>query len=195
MILKKPIALVGLPGSGKSTVARQLARRCGLLSSDTDELIEARLHEPIREFFERQGEGAFRDLESEILLGALGDTQHADLLSTGGGIVLRQVNRDLLKEHATVVYLTATPEELAKRLRHDSKRPLLQVQDPLAKLRELHRLRDPLYREVADFCIEAGRTGLRSLVGLVQMQLELAGCLPDRPLRNNARCVQRNTSR
>lgn len=186
----KPIVLVGLPGSGKSTVARQLGKRLGLAPIDTDDLIERRLGEPIRQFFERVGEPAFRDLESEVLADALLGLPRAGLISTGGGIVLRQANRDLLREHATVVYLVASPEDLARRLRHDTKRPLLQVEDPLGKLRELHRIRDPLYREVARFCIDAGRSGVRSSVGLVQMQLELAGCLPDPVLGNNPDSVQ-----
>lgn len=174
----KPVALVGLPGCGKSTVARQLARRwnCGVV--DTDELIEQRLGEPIRSYFEREGEPAFRAVETTVLDGVLAEPAGGlSIVSTGGGIVLSETNRHLLRDRAIVVYLVATPDELARRLRHDTKRPLLQVADPLSRLRDLLRVRDPLYRETAAFCIDAGRLGLRSLVGLVQMQLELSQCV------------------
>jgi shikimate kinase len=74
-----------------------------------------------------------------------------------------------------VVYLRATPEDLARRLRHDTQRPLLQGGDPLRKLRDLFRQRDPLYREVAGFVIDTGRTSVPTLVNLLSMQLEMAG--------------------
>ena len=105
----------------------------------------------------------------ELLTGAGG------IVSTGGGIVLRQRNRELLQTRSVSLYLCSTPEELWRRLRHDAKRPLLQVADPLRRLRELHAVRDPLYREVAHFVIETGRPALPVLVNMALMQLELAG--------------------
>lgn len=171
----KPVVLVGLPGSGKSTVGRQLARRLGLLFLDSDQVIEQRLGCSIRLFFEREGEAAFRDVEHAVL-GEL-CTRPRCVLATGGGIVLRDANRVLLQAGGNVVYLRSSPEELARRLRHDVQRPLLQVQDPLAKLRELHAVRDPLYREVADFVVDNARRSVPMLVGTVLMQLELAGLI------------------
>lgn len=172
---RRPIALIGLPGSGKSTVSRQLARRLDSAVVDTDELIERRLGESIRTFFEREGEAAFRDLESVVLEDALSRAAPADVIATGGGIVLRESNREALRQGTTVIYLLAQPEDLFRRLRHDTKRPLLQGDDPLGRLRDLYIVRDPLYRQTADFLIETGRPGVRSLVNLVLMQLELAG--------------------
>lgn len=97
------------------------------------------------------------------------------VLATGGGAVLREANRVALHDRCTVIYLRSTPEELFRRLRHDSHRPLLQVPDPLHRLRELYRERDPLYRSTAHFVIETGRPSVPSLVNMVLMQLELAG--------------------
>lgn len=170
------ISLVGLPGSGKSTVGRQLARRLGVPFTDSDQVIERRVGTSIREYFDLNGEDAFRALESETI-DAL--TQHGDgVIATGGGAVLRPVNRQRLHERSHVVYLRSTPEDVFRRLRHDQNRPLLQVADPLVRLRELFELRDPLYREAAHFIIETGRPSVASLVNMIVRQLELAGVLP-----------------
>lgn len=167
------IACVGLPGSGKSTVGRQLARRLGLRFVDSDHVIEQRLGCSIREYFEREGEAAFRDVEEQVLDEL---TQASSgVLSTGGGSVLRPANRQCLHQRTTTVYLHSSPDEVFKRLRHDQNRPLLQVADPLGRLRELYKVRDPLYRETAHFVIETGRPSVASLVNMIIMQLELAG--------------------
>ncbi len=167
------IALVGLPGSGKSTVGRQLARRLQIPFFDSDHLIEERLGCAIRTAFERDGEEAFRDLE-ESVLDELTQIPCA-VISTGGGAVLRPATRKRLHERSKVVYLNSAPDELFRRLRHDVNRPLLQVADPLARLRDLYTARDPLYRETAHFVIETGRPSVATLVNMIVMQLELAG--------------------
>lgn len=163
-----------MPGGGKSTVGRQLARRLGWSFVDTDAHIEQRLGESIRAFFEREGEEPFRDIE-QATLDELTGAGARGVIATGGGICLREANRRVLRERCTVVYLRSTPEELFRRLRHDTQRPLLQVADPLAKLRELFTRRDPLYRECAHFVIETGRPSVQTLVNMILMQLELAG--------------------
>lgn len=169
------IALIGLPGSGKSTVGRQLARRLQLPFLDSDHVIEQQLGCSIREYFEREGEDRFRDVE-EAVIDELSQKPRS-VLSTGGGVVLRPANRKHLRERCQVVYLNSTPDELFRRLRHDVSRPLLQVADPLSRLRDLHGLRDPLYREAAHFIIETGRPSVATLVNMIVMQLELAGVL------------------
>ena len=117
-----------------------------------------------------------RDMEQAVLDEL---TQRPDcVLSTGGGAVLRPTNRENLKSRTQVVYLKSSPDELFRRLRHDTNRPLLQVADPLGRLRELYAVRDPLYREVAHFVIETGRPSVGTLVNMIVMQLELAGLLP-----------------
>lgn len=167
------ISLVGLPGGGKSTVGRQLARRLGRPFFDSDTVIEKRIGGTIRAFFEREGEARFRDIEAEVIAELV--QQPSVVIATGGGAILRDANRDLLHRHSTVVYLRSSAEDLFRRLRHDTHRPLLQVRDPLAKLRELYGQRDPLYRQTAHFVVETGRPSVPTLVGMVLMQLELAG--------------------
>ncbi len=169
------LILVGLPGSGKSTVGRNLARRLGLTFRDSDHVIEERIGCPIRDYFEREGEDAFRDIEQAVI-SELADGA-AQVLATGGGAVLREANRVRLRQAGQVVYLRSTPEELFRRLRHDSQRPLLQVTDPLARLRTLHAERDPLYRETAHFVMDTGRPSVPTLVNMIVMQLELAGVI------------------
>jgi shikimate kinase len=167
------ISLIGLPGSGKSTVGRQLARRLQVPFLDSDHVIEQRLGCSIREYFEQEGEARFRDVEAEVLNDLT--QQPCGVLSTGGGIVLREANRIHLRGRTQVVYLNSTPEELFRRLKHDKSRPLLQVADPLGKLRDLHAQRDPLYRETARFNIDTGRPSVASLVNMIVSQLEIAG--------------------
>jgi len=173
------LALIGLPGVGKTTVGRQLARRLQVPFFDSDQVIEERIGCSIREFFEREGEQAFRDWE-EAVIDEL--TQSGPcVLSTGGGAVLRPVNRQRLRERGRVVYLRSTPDELMRRLRHDRTRPLLQVADPAQRLRELYAARDPLYRETAHDVIETGRPSVATLVNTIVMQLELGAdaAVPD----------------
>ena len=143
------LALIGLPGSGKSTVGRHLARRLGLPFVDSDHLIEQRLGCSIRDYFAREGESSFRDVE-EAIIDELSAT-HTGVLSTGGGVVLRPANRQHLRERGHVVYLHSAAEDVYRRVRHDGNRPLLQVDDPMARLRDLYTVRDPLYRETAHF--------------------------------------------
>jgi shikimate kinase len=173
-----PISLIGMPGGGKSTVGRHLARHLHLPFVDSDHEIEARIGGPIRDFFAAQGEAAFRDVEQQVIDAMTqGD---AKVLATGGGAVLREPNRHALRERTTVLYLRSTPEELFRRLRHDTHRPLLQVRDPLRRLRDLFRERDPLYRSTAHFVIETARPSVPTLVNMILMQLELAGILQPR---------------
>ena len=167
------ISLIGLPGSGKSTVGRQLARRLQLPFLDSDNVIEQRLGCSIREYFEREGEARFRDLEAEVIDELT--QQSPGVLSTGGGVVLREANRHNLRSRTRVVYLNSTPDELFRRLKHDKSRPLLQVADPLGRLRDLHTQRDPLYRETAHFNIDTGRPSVSSLVHMIASQLALSG--------------------
>lgn len=172
---ERNIALVGLPGGGKSTVGRQLAKRLGRPFFDTDVVIEKRIERSIRSFFEQEGEAAFRDIESQVI--AELSVPCGSVLATGGGSTLREANRRALNSACYVVYLRSTPEELYRRLRHDTQRPLLQVHDPLARLRELHGDRDPLYQSVAHFVVDTGRPSVPALVNMLMMQLELSGVI------------------
>jgi shikimate kinase len=172
-----------LPGAGKSVIGRRLAERLKLPFVDSDHVIEDRIGCSIRDFFEREGEASFRDIEQSVIAG-LAAAPHG-VVATGGGCVLREGNRRTLRSGFHVLYLRSAPEDLFRRLRHDVKRPLLQVADPLGRLRELYDARDPLYRETAHDMVETGRPSITMLVNIIVMQLELAGvvqpCDPAQP--------------
>jgi shikimate kinase len=169
------ISLVAMPGAGKSTAGRHLAHALNLPFFDADHELEKLIGMSIRSYFELEGEAAFREREQQVIADLVDG--EPKVLATGGGAVLREANRKTLKSGSTVVYLRASPEELFRRLRHDTHRPLLQVADPLRKLRDLYQERDPLYRETAHFIIETGRPSVSTMVNMILMQLELAGVI------------------
>lgn len=173
------VALIGMPGSGKTSVARQLARRLKLDMVDTDALIEARQGCAIKDIFAQCGEEAFRDLEQAVLEEVT--QRDASVVSTGGGCVLRVENRRVLRDRCHVFYLRSSPDELYRRLRHDRHRPLLQGGHALTRLREMYMVRDPLYRQVAHYVVETGRPSVSALATTVISQLELAGLWPVLP--------------
>jgi shikimate kinase len=156
--------LVGLPGAGKSTLGRQLARRLHKRFVDADTELEQRLGVSIPTIFEIEGEAGFRDREETTIaeLTAL----EGIVLSTGGGAVLRPGNRARLKANGTVVYLHAEPATLWARIRHSRNRPLLQTSDPLGRLAELYAQRDALYRETANHIVESERGEVMRLARL-----------------------------
>jgi shikimate kinase len=147
--------LVGLPGAGKSTLGRQLARRLGKTFVDADTELERRLGVSIPTIFEIEGEASFRDREEATLaeIAARSDI----VFATGGGAVIRLANRERLKANGTVLYLHALPELLRERTHRSRHRPLLNTADPFSRLAELYAARDPLYREVADWVVESDR--------------------------------------
>ncbi|HVF65035.1 MAG TPA: shikimate kinase [Casimicrobiaceae bacterium] len=162
--------LVGLMGAGKSTLGRQIARRLHLPFLDADIELERRLGVSIATIFEIEGEAAFRDRE-EALIDELTDRRNI-VLATGGGAITRQGSRRNLNERGTVVYLHATPETLFHRIGGSRNRPMLNVEDPRARLAALYAERDPLYRLIADEIVESDRdTVMRYARGLA---LELA---------------------
>lgn len=166
------IALVGLPGCGKSTIGRYLAKRWSIPFVDVDVAIEEHIGCTIREFFAKEGEPKFRDVEQEVLARLLSNPQKM-VVATGGGAVLRPENRQQLIVYAQVVYLSASPHEIAKRLQRDTQRPLLQVDNPFQRLLELHAIRDPFYKQVADFVVAGGGLSAAQVAQRVAMQVEL----------------------
>jgi shikimate kinase len=161
------IYLIGMMGAGKSTVGRTLARRLKLRFVDSDHEIEARCGVKIPVIFEIEGEAGFRAREAQAIAELTRLT--GIVLATGGGVVLLDENRRLLAAHGTVIYLRATPEHLYERVRQDRNRPLLAGGDPLGRLRELYRERDPLYRAIADLVIDTGRQSVQVLArGLLE---------------------------
>jgi shikimate kinase len=149
------VALIGLPGAGKSAVAPILARRLGCPGADLDREVERRAGRAVGAIFEDEGEERFRDLESLALAEALGGGGSL-VLACGGGILGRAANRDLLKSRARVVWLSVDPGEAAKRLRTSGaeERPLLSGSAPAERLRALLELRRAAYAAAADATVD-----------------------------------------
>lgn len=153
-----------------------MARRLDTPFFDCDLEIERQLGCSIRDYFERSGEESFRDVEVSVVRGLA--QLPAGIISTGGGVVGRIENREILHASSHVIYLHSTPDEVFRRLRHDQSRPLLQVADPMGRLRDMYAVRDPLYREVAHLVIETGRPSVSSLVNTIIGKLYLSDLLP-----------------
>jgi shikimate kinase len=152
---KRNIYLVGPMGAGKSTIGRVLAAELRLGFRDSDRVIEERTGADIPWIFDMEGEEGFRERESAVLT-ELSHEQDV-VIATGGGIILRSQNRQIMQSSGYVCYLTASIEQLVERTARDKKRPLLQVENPRQKIIDLLALRDPLYREAADFIINTDR--------------------------------------
>lgn len=159
---ERHLVLVGMMGSGKTSVGRLVARRLGRAFLDSDEQVEARTGRTVREIFEVDGEATFRALEADVLADALARPEPA-VIAAAGGVVLDADNRRRLRDQATVVWLHAEPEVLAARVRSGDHRPLL-THDPLAVLERMETARAPLYREVADHVVDTGGAPVDELV-------------------------------
>lgn len=143
------LVLIGLTGSGKTTIGRLAAERLGRPFLDTDALIEERTGRTVRAIFAEDGEPAFREIEGEVLADAVASAEPS-VIAAAGGAVLREQNRAILRDaNARVVWLCGGPSVVADRVRGGSHRPLLD-KDPDAILRKMWSEREPLYREVAD---------------------------------------------
>jgi len=159
------IFLVGMMGAGKTTLGRALAARMKREFVDTDRLLVDRTGVPVATVFEIEGEDGFRRRESAVLREVC--EQEALVVATGGGIVLSEENRRVMRESGTVIYLRARVESLWERTRHDSNRPLLATPNPREKLAELLSQREPLYREVAHITVDSGPQSATTLVNRV----------------------------
>jgi len=137
---------------------------------DSDRVIEQRTGVDIPLIFEMEGEEGFRKRE-EAVIDDLTRQAHI-ILATGGGAILEPANRQHLKERGTVIYLHSDISNLIERVRHDKNRPLLQTDDPEAKLRELMEIREPLYRETADITINTGERSIRSVINVILDRLK-----------------------
>ena len=164
------IFLIGLMGAGKSTIGKQLARELGKDFRDSDSEIEKRTGVSIDVIFDIEGEQGFRRRETGMLKELVGERDI--VLATGGGAVLAPENRQLLRDNGLIIYLRATAEHLAGRVRMDRRRPLLQSGDKLAKIRELLTQREPVYQQLADMVIETNNRSIprvvRQISGMVK---------------------------
>ena len=158
-----------MPGSGKSTIGMELARRFGVSFVDCDKAIEEREGCSVAHLFSRGGEAAFRELEVHVLAELVNGG--AGVIATGGGAVLNPANRDVLRTRTTCVYLNVPLEVLWKRLRRDRRRPLLQVRDAETRLRELAAVREPLYRQTAEVVVDTRGLSFDQVVDTIVQQL------------------------
>lgn len=157
-----PLFLIGMPGSGKSTVGRALARHAAWPFVDLDREIEARSGVPVATIFELEGESGFRKREAQLLDEF--SRKQGVVLATGGGAVLAFENRERLRSRGLVVYLRSTIDELARRTANDRSRPLLQSLDLRARLEQLLRERQALYEATAHLTFQSGAANPRRLV-------------------------------
>lgn len=158
-----------MPGAGKTTVGRQLARRLKRQFVDADHEIEARTGVRIPVVFEIEGEDGFRDRESQVIADLAG--RSGLVVATGGGAVLRAENRAALKRGGVIIYLRVPPRILFERTRHDPNRPLLQVANPMMRIEELFSQRDPLYQDVADIVITSGDGSVCNMVTRIEREI------------------------
>jgi shikimate kinase len=165
------IFLVGPMGSGKTTIGRQLATRLGKQFYDSDGEIEKRTGADISLIFEIEGEEGFRQREAKMIEEL---TMKEDiLLATGGGAVLSEVNRQLLKKRGYVIYLKSSAERLIERTAKDRKRPLLNTDDRKTTIVKMLEVRAPLYEEVADLIIKTDNNAVKQIVNEISQQLDL----------------------
>jgi shikimate kinase len=156
------LILVGMMGSGKTTMGRALAKHLGNVFVDSDEEIIKRTGVTIPHIFDVEGEAGFRLRECAAIRDLVGRDRM--VLATGGGAVLAEQNREMLQQNGIVIYLKASVHDLWQRTRHDRNRPLLQTSNPHAKLTELFQQRDPLYQQVSDIVVQSGKQSVHSLM-------------------------------
>lgn len=160
--LSGSIFLIGMMGVGKTTIGRLLAQAAGLEFVDCDRELEVRAGTSIATIFEVEGEEGFRRREAALLDELT--RRRGIVLATGGGAVLREDNRRVLRERGLVVYLQSTVDEIVRRTRRDTARPLLQTENPRARIEQLLSEREPLYRQTAHLSFQSGITNPKKLV-------------------------------
>jgi shikimate kinase len=170
MAIPNRIFLIGPMGAGKSTVGRLLAQTLGLAFEDSDQAIQRRTGVDIPTIFEYEGEEGFRQREQQVI----DDLTQVDgqVVATGGGAVIRPESRQYLSARGIVIYLACSIDQQYERTYRDRNRPLLQTEDPKARLTELMAERDPLYRETADYVVSSDG---RNANAVVREILELIG--------------------
>jgi shikimate kinase len=168
------LVLIGFMGSGKTSIGRSLSYKLKRAFYDTDKMIEEREGVTISELFKTKGEKYFRELETQVLR-EVRDDRIPRIYSLGGGTPVSLQNQPLIKTIGTVVYLRLKPEEVWERLKGDTTRPLLQCDDPLAKIQSLMKLRSPAYERCADIIIDNGSKDRDDVIEEILRELESRG--------------------
>lgn len=160
--MKTNIALIGFMGTGKTAVGKALAEKLGRSFVELDSLIEQKAGKSIPDIFQQDGETAFRELEIELTKEVSKDKSL--VIACGGGIVLNKINIDRLRESSGMVYLTASPGVILKRVANEEgQRPLLEVDNPTLAIREMLSSRKPFYERAADIKIDTSRLDINSV--------------------------------
>lgn len=162
------IILIGYMGSGKTTVGKRLAEVCSVpkkyIFVDTDELIVQQQQRSINEIFATDGELAFREMETELLKQLITEKSKNMILSTGGGMPVKEENRSLLSVLGTVIYLKANPQTIYTRIKDDTTRPLLQCENPMTKITEMITQRNPIYEASASMIVDTDKVSHSEVV-------------------------------
>ena len=161
--MKTSVALIGFMGVGKSAAGKILAERLGKKLVETDALIAQKAGKSIPQIFREDGEIAFRELEIEVIKEiAAGKNQ---VIDCGGGAVLNKINIDRLKQNAVIIWLTASPEVIAKRTHLNADgRPLMQGKNTVTDVQKLLQAREPFYKAAADIIIDSSDLNIASLI-------------------------------
>ena len=165
--MKDNIILIGFMGCGKSSVGIRLSYQLRRTMIDTDKWIEQRQKKTISQIFQESGEEAFRQMETECLKELI-RTADRQIISVGGGLPMREENHELLKELGRVFYLKVTPVTVYERVKNDTTRPLLQVEDPMERIRTLMEKRAPVYEACADVILEASDLTLEEITEKIE---------------------------
>jgi len=160
--MKTSIALIGFMGTGKTVVGKALAEKLSKDFVEMDTLIEQKAGKPISEIFQQDGEIAFRKLEIEVTSEVAGNKNQ--VIACGGGLVLNTINIDRLKKDSVIVYLTASPRVILKRVSDDGgERPLLKASNKAEKIQELLKFRKPFYEQAADIRVNTSNLDVNSV--------------------------------
>lgn len=165
--MKNNIVLIGFMGSGKTSVGIRLSYSLKRTLIDTDKWIEQRQRMTVSDIFARDGESAFRRLETECLKELI-KTTDKQIISAGGGLPVKEENRPLLKQLGKVFYLQVSPETIYERLKTDTTRPLLQVADPLKQIKILLEERESIYKACADVTLEVSDSTFDEIIEQVK---------------------------
>jgi len=158
----KNIALIGFMGTGKTAVGQLLAKKLGRKFIELDLLIEQKAGKSIPEIFQQDGEIAFRELEIEVTKEVAG--RKNAVIACGGGLVLNKINIDRLRKEGIIVYLTASPRVILKRVSsEEGNRPLLEVDNPTLTIQELLKFRKPFYERAADITVNTSRLDINAV--------------------------------
>ena len=161
--MKTNVALIGFMGVGKTAVGEALAKKLNRKFVELDLLIERKAGKSIPEIFKQDGEIAFRELEIEVTK-QIAKEKYL-IIACGGGIVLNKINIDRLRESSSLIYLTASPRAILKRVSsEEGQRPLLEVDDPILTIQELLRFRKPFYERAADIKVDTSKLDIDSVV-------------------------------